>query len=567
MGKNRNKLYNFMDKTAACGQLLLLIEGFNVLLTSILLLCHIPISSIHFFLGFFIAAVCYALLYKDKKEKNVISIYALTILIIAAAISVNWLIQEIAYDGNLYHKFAAGILKMGWNPVYDNIYDYISMLRIPSERLSKTDIWAACYPKAAWYFDASVYAITGYIESAKIFNALTFIASFGICHSYFSQKLEPKYAAVISIVFPCIPVSIAQLFTYYVDGALGQLLLSSVVVLLSLSDEHCNLDFKKRQMIYLAVCIILCSNLKITGLAFEAVFCAAFFVYWCIKYRRIRIDVFVYYICVVFTSFCIVGAGTYIKNMQNYGNPFYPMIGADILDPSNSLKSVGLENASPIRQLLTMLFVRVSTDDSKTALEWKIPFTFKLKEFSKCTHDNIRGGGGVFFGGILIVSVIAFIYIIIRMYNIRKSECRAILVIIMASILLMVVMPAGGQARYSPYIYFLPYFTLYLWMLHLQDIQIRTGLIKNFCWIMLVITLMNSFAFSEYILRGMIQSYDYAAKYQRMKNSDGVYIDTVLPGNVFNFIDRNIIYTYKLENMVPEGEMKYLMLKYAVKND
>lgn len=84
---------------------------------------------------------------------------------------------------------------------------------------------------------------------------------------------------------------------------------------------------------------------------------------------------------------------------------------------------------------------------------------------------------------------------------------------------------------------------------------------------MLVITLMNSFAFSEYILRGMIQSYDYAAKYQRMKNSDGVYIDTVLPGNVFNFIDRNIIYTYKLENMVPEGEMKYLMLKYAVKND
>ena len=151
-----------------------------------------------------------------------------------------------------------------------------------------------------------------------------------------------------------------------------------------------------------------------------------------------------------------------------------------------------------------------------------------------------------------------------KIYKTRKAECTATVIIIAVSVLLMFVMPAGGVARYSPYIYFLPYFTLYLWALYLQDGLLKKSILNAAFWIICAITFINAFAFSEFILRGIIQSYDYARKYEVIKTSEGVYIDTNLPGAVFNFIDRNISYEYKLENMTSDGEMKYLHLKYEI---
>lgn len=50
--------------------------------------------------------------------------------------------------------------------MYENINDYISMLEIPPDRMRRVDIWAECYAKASWYFDASIYALTNSIEAA-----------------------------------------------------------------------------------------------------------------------------------------------------------------------------------------------------------------------------------------------------------------------------------------------------------------------------------------------------------------------------------------------------------------
>lgn len=265
---------------------------------------------------------------------------------------------------------------------------------------------------------------------------------------------------MLGLIFTGIPVSYAQLFTYYLDGALGQFLVASVVILMSLSDEQYRNTMKKRQMIYLALCIILCGNLKFTGLVYEAALCGVFFIYWCVKKRTVIVKLIAYYIIVVSMTVLIVGAGTYVANAISYGNPVYP-VGSEFFDTveRHSLESVDLDDASPLRQLMTMLFVRVSgsSDNENPVLEWKVPFTFHPIEFIKCTNDNLRGGGGVFYSGILCVSIVLFIFMFYKLRKTRRMELTVGGIIVAVSALLMTIMPASGAARYSPYIYFLPY--------------------------------------------------------------------------------------------------------------
>ena len=557
------------------GQFILLLIGINILMTSVLLICHISVSPYHFPVSYVLTAVCFYILHRSAKDVFWLWGIVISTMVVIAAILLSTFINEIAYDGNLYHKFATGILSMGWNPIYGNIHEYVDSLGIPDSALSMTDIWATCYAKASWYFDSTVYALVGSVEAAKIFNFLVFAAVFGICFEYFRTKLKRGQAFAISLIFTGIPVSFAQLFTYYLDGALGQLLVASIILLLSLT-ENAETGENRTRLLYLAITVIICSNLKITGLAFEAFFCGGFFIYWCALARKDKsvsnniklikrnfLKVIGYYTVVVFVSVGVVGAGTYLTNMRDYGNPFYPVLGSSELNFSNSLKSVGLEDASPIRQLLTMVFVRSSTDDSNPVLQWKVPFSFHTDEFLKCCQDNIRGGAGVFFSGILCVSIIMLIYMIIKLRKTRKKEIKSISLIILISFLLMCIMPAGGQVRYSPYIYFGPYFTIFLWMLYLNDYKVKSIVKRLIGYMMIAISIVNAFIFSEYIVRGIVESKDYSAKYSLIQESGGkVEISTPLPGIVFNFIDRDIEYRYNMEKELVDGEMAYLKLKY-----
>ncbi len=551
---------------AESGHLILLIVGIDVILTSILFLFKISVSPIHFAASISIAIVCYINIYKKKYQRCILSIIYLTAFIIFTAICINWFIQESAWDGNGYHKFATGILKLGWNPIYDDLKDYFAMLGIPKERINKNDLWVACYPKAVWYFDSTIYAITDYIDASKIFNLLTFFATFGICWDYFQQKVNYKRALALSIIFTGIPVSYAQLFTFYLDGSLGQLLVASVVILLSISDECVDEEYKRRQFIYLAICIILCSNLKITGLAFETAFCAIFFLYWCVKRKKILFKLGIFYFSVIFLACVIVGSAAYIKDMFVYGNPFYPAIGSNELHFSDSLESLGLENVSPFWQLITMLFVRCSTNYKSNVVEWKVPFTFNLEEIIRCKYDNIRGGGGVFFSGILCCSIVLLGYLLFKVYKNRKQEVISIVIILTVSILLMICMPAGGQARYSPYIYFIPNFAVYLLMLYMQDYS-KYKKVKWICRFMVGLIFVNAIIFSQWTCRSIIFSVEYSMAYKDMKKTGKVWIDNPFPGAVFNFIDRNIEYEYNIENISADGTLFEGGLIYEIKDN
>lgn len=555
----------------ATGRFILLFVGINVLLTSILLLCNISVSAANIIVSYSLTCILFFVLCKQVNRRKCISWVVIAAIVILLTIFLNTLIHEIAYDGNLYHKFAVGVLEMGWNPIYENVADYFHKLGIPGERWSNTDIWVACYPKASWYFAASIYRVTGNIESAKAFNLLIAYSTFAVCLDYFNHKLKGVWVFLMALMFTAIPATVAQIFTYYVDGSLGGLLFSSIIILISLSDQEYQGN-KKKQLLYLAICIILCGNLKFTGIAYEAAFCAVFFFYWtiCLIRKQKKQAVFVmvrlaaYYTIVVVVMVGVVGGGTYLTNIRDYGSIAYPITDQELVNSSNSLQSVGLEDKSPVFQILAMLFVRTSTQDSKALLEWKLPFTFHKSELKDSCHDTIRGGGGVFFSGILCVTMYLFFYLIRRLYRFRRKDLYHMGLAVMTGIVLIVLVPAGGQIRYSPYVYLFPYFVIYWWVLCYGNYQ---GGKRILGYILVGLTLVNGFIFAEYALRGLIQTVDYGNRYREMKESDYVEIDTILPGTVFNFRDQGIKYRYNTEQELTEGKLKYLQLTYNMKKE
>lgn len=555
------------------GRFMLLFVGIDVLLTSVLLLFHVSISKLNFFLGLVISILVYFLFFDNNLHRKrftiVISCGFLLFIIIG-----NSLLYEIAYDGNLYHKFAVGILKMGYNPVYDKVEEYLTLLNIPLQSWHNDQIWVASYPKAAWYFDAGVYAITDWIESAKIFNAIIFISSFGICYNYFFYKLQKTFAYMITFLLVATPTSVSMLLNFYLDGALGNLLITSIILLMSITDDAYT-ENKLRQFAYLGICIILCGNLKVTGLAYEGIFCFVFFIMWIVHLlkksnRYIVIKkigyVLLFYIGVVSIAVLVVGYGTYITNIINYGNILYPLGGLEGFDVSNNLKSVGLNHASPLIQILSMIFVKTNTNNKLSHLEWKIPFSFEMNEIDSSVYDVIRGGAGFLYSGIFCVAVIMFW---IWNWKFRKNNDinkQMVYLIMLVSFGLMCVIPAGGQIRYSPYMFYFVSFTIYLWMLGIRAGCIKSRLSKKIPCIMFILLLLNVMPFTKFTMRVVEETIDYSSQFDDIAQKGGAYIDTELPGIVFNFIDRDIEYTYDTESELNDGTMRYYHLNYNYMN-
>lgn len=550
------------------GRFLLLFVGMDVLLTSILFFLHINISKANFFIALLISIVLFFLISRDEVRRKSLTI-AISCVCLLLIICATGLLYEIAFDGNLYHKFAAGILKLGYNPVYEGVEDYLIQLNIPEQRWYNNTIWVECYPKASWYFNATIYAVTNWIESAKVFNLLIFISSFGICYDYFYFKLPKKYAYCITFLLIATPTSIAMLTTFYLDGALGNLLITSIVLLMSITDDAYERN-KILQFVYLGVCIILCGNLKITGLAYEGAFCFSFFVMWSVRLIHKNDDMWVkklgkialFYIGVVCITVFIVGYGVYITNIMNYGNALYPLGELEGFDTNNNLKSIRLEYASPLIQILSMIFVKTNTNDKLSYLEWKIPFTFEIDELKNSTYDVIRGGTGTFYSGILCIAIVMFLIWNWKFRKNRSIDKKMVYLIMIISFLLICIVPAGGQTRYSPYIFYFVTFTIYLWMLEIQTGNLKSKVSIKIPYFMFILLLINLVPFTNYSIRMIRETINYNEQFELIEQNGGAYIDTKLPGLVFNFIDRNIQYVYAPEVDLKDGNMKYFLLDY-----
>lgn len=438
------------------GVFLLVSLAFLLIITNLFWIFHLSLLKISLFLsiigGIFIL---FKILSGNKKEK-VISLF-IGLFIFTLSVLVSGYIYDQSDDGNTYHKETISMMKQGWNPIYDDYKDFA----IVNDFTYNHELWAEHYPKTSWIIGASIYDITGNIETGKCYNLLFMYITFVIM-SYTLIKVFNKlvFSFIFSLITVVNPVMVSQVFSFYVDGFLGLLLFMIILYMFLFIDKIKNVkDFKIVKIILFALIIII-SNIKFTGLAYAGLFCLGYYIYYVIKElknknKEVIVKNTLFFIFVVFVSVFIVGSSSYLKNTIDYGNPFYPLAGKDKVDIMTYLQPESFGNMSPIEKNFYSIFSKTANigmfNNGEPVL--KIPFTYDSYELEQIGYDTRIGGYGVYFSGIFILSIISIFIFAFLLIKEDKNMFILYIIPIIITILLLLFLSDGWWARYAPYLY------------------------------------------------------------------------------------------------------------------
>jgi len=479
MGKNEI-IKRVVDTIKDSAIFLLVFIGINILLSSILFLCHISISYINILFSTLLTIWFVLVFYKNKSNKQIMIAGIIAICILMASIYICSHTYDTTWDGNTYHKLAIGMLKDGWNPVYQSaetfIKDDVTHLGIIDD--SRNSIWINHYPKASWIFSANVYSVTNNIEASKIINVLIMYIAFALIMNYLYKKTNIIFSFLIAFVTCVNPISIVQAFSYYIDGLMGLCIYIIICALVSLTDTNIKDEqnsewFERQNYLVLAITLVLCINLKFTGLAYAAIFCIMFFGFWLFraykegKLKEKLIKYLSYYLTVVLVAICIVGFSPYIKNILNKGNPLYPLMGKDKIDIMTYNEPKSFIQRGAIDKFFTSLFgvsENVKSNETDKDPTLKIPFAIKEGEINQYNRPDLRiSGFGVWFSGIFIISLCGIIYFLYKYLRAKEYEKFSfVLTFFLISVILVVFVEGSWWARYVPYIYLFPILVTFL---------------------------------------------------------------------------------------------------------
>ena len=469
------------------GIFLLLFIVFNILISNALFIVKIEITKYNMIASLLLCIFILLWVLKKfnllslKKFYNIIIALILPIALIVGSLFVNSKIMDFTFDGNTYHKATIGLLKEGWNPLYETAaeFDNGRENKIYIENSSSelwTELWTDCYARATHVYQANAYALTNNIESGKSINTLSIIALFLIIFSYLALRFK-------KIVFPsifalcCITYSVvsAQYLTVYIDFFvyiyLLLLLFSFFVIEFRRNEKELNFGL----LIY-SLALLMLINIKFNSFAYAGIFCLGYYfyyIYMLIKKREKEQKFFVKFTTIsainVIVGVFIIGLSVYPKNFIEYGNPFYPLYGENKVDIITENQPAEFENLPAIEKYTRAMFSKTENmaKASGRETEYKIPFAVSKDEMNYIRMSDTRiSGNGVLFSGIFIISLILLILTSIKMYHYNKK------IFIMASIplaitfLMIFLLSESWWARYFPQTYFIVLIVIfYLYLL------------------------------------------------------------------------------------------------------
>lgn len=468
------------------GIFLLLFIIFNILISNALFIVKIEITKYNMIVSLLLCIFILLWVLKKfnllslKKFYNIIIALILPIALIVGSLFVNSKIMDFTFDGNTYHKATIGLLKEGWNPLYETAAEFDNgrenKIYIENSSSSSSELWTDCYARATHVYQANAYALTNNIESGKSINTLSIIALFLIIFSYLALRFK-------KIVFPsifalcCITYSVvsAQYLTVYIDFFvyiyLLLLLFSFFVIEFRRNEKELNFGL----LIY-SLALLLLINIKFNSFAYAGIFCLGYYFYYIyklIKKREKEQKFFVKFTTIsainVIVGVFIIGLSVYPKNFIEYGNPFYPLYGENKVDIITENQPAEFENLPAIEKYTRAMFSKTENmaKASGRETEYKIPFAVSKDEMNYIRMSDTRiSGNGVLFSGIFIISLILLILTSIKMYHYNKK------IFIMASIplaitfLMIFLLSESWWARYFPQTYFIVLIVIfYLYLL------------------------------------------------------------------------------------------------------
>lgn len=445
------------------GLFLLNIIFFTLALSTLLFLVGIPVSPFHLPAAV-LASALIGVRSRERSWRALAVTLALGLGILVLCLLLAGYVDDWSWDGNSYHKGIAGALSLGWDPLKESYYSFAR----PYDFLAHcTETWYDSYPKASELFAACVHVLTGNIEAGKAFNLLAMAAAFFLAWGLLVHMELFKHwqAAVCAGLAVLTPVSTSQIFTFYNDGFLADMLLLCLMGLLYLT------FFPGGELTALAgwsifVGISVGFNIKFSSVLFFAVLCLTFFGYWTVK--ELRRGTFSQAVQALRGRFCLLaasvlsgtlflGSTAYVTNTVRYHNPVYTMIGPGSTEIITSqVPTVFQPMIHPVR-FVASLFSRTNTSLAIEQVEWKLPFTFTKNELYSAPSCDVRTAGwGVLFSGIFLVSAAIIVLALRRCRRSRPEVFRLSLVLSAMLAVCVLFIPGLCWARYFTALFYVP---------------------------------------------------------------------------------------------------------------
>jgi len=388
------------------------------------------------------------------------------VIIFAAVLLVTSRVYDLSFDGNWYHKASVGSLANGWNPVYQSLAEFAAIPGgINIGNLADSAIWADHYCKAPWIFGANIYTLTRNIECAKALNILMAYVLFAFVLHYLNKKnFGVTASTVIAFLAAVNPITITQCFTFYIDGLLMTSLFTIIILLIGFSDGNYRLC-KKLRTVALFSAIVICVNIKFTGLAYAGIFCLTFYILWLAaafvkkNFKQTFIKSTLFYVLTVAVSVLLVGYSSYVKNTMEHGNPLYPLAGEESVDIMTGNQPAFFDNLSAPERLYYSTFSRTSNLIGDAAPELKSPFDVKEYEL-KSSPDMRIGGFGPLYGAVICFTLPVLLAGIVYLFVKNKYWFFVMLALLLPTFGLLLLFGESWWARYSPYYYILPLLAL-----------------------------------------------------------------------------------------------------------
>lgn len=533
------------------GVIMILFLGLLYALPSLLFFIQIEINKMYFPICLLGAVVIWMFLNKVDGGEQLLSILFFLCFTFLTII-VSGTIYDITFDGNTYHKTAVGFLEHGWNPVYQRVDEFYAASGLDIKGCSTYNIWIDHYGNASWVMGSVIASFFGNIEVGKACNLLASFSMFGILQYYLSKRyLKWGWAVIISIITVINPITICQFTNYYLDGALMMYLFLGILALFALSDKKSPIS-RHTATLLLSVAITLCGNIKFTGLAYIAVFCIGYeclWLFWAWKekcFQKVLVKSMAFYVGIVIFAFGVLGYPSFIQNIQETGEPLYPVIGEHSVELVSTHEAVEFEGKSNIQKLLMTTFCNVSNTMGGHIENLSWDGMIKTIRYGILDPDTRYGGYGPLFFVILILSVMIVIPGMIKLRKADKCLWSQVLLVLVITCLLLMFVSGSWYARYSPHEYLVVVFAAIFVCTYLQKSRGMIWMARSAFFICMGI---NMLAFLHLPYFNVRISRDIKEAYQKVEElqdtgvvGDLYFKEYLYTGVLFNFIDYNLSY-------------------------
>ncbi len=370
-------------------------------------------------------------------------------------------IYDISWDGQTYHAEGIEQLANGWNP-------FLESPRGGPEFRFNSGVYASSFhlsysSKGAWICAAALYKLTGSFEAGKAFHLTLILASFLVWFAALStfRNIKSSWALILSFLLAFNPVSICQMFTYYVDGLLSSLLGIAVGMLILIYRRP-----DRFKMAVLALDVILAINVKLNGTLYIAILAGGSGLFYLLAKKARRLELAAWIMAGGILGGGFAGFSPYVTQFVEKfvatGNLFYPYASWTSVVGISSPEIFG-NNLDRARMLAVSLFSK--SEVRIIPFKLKLPFTFSRDELQVFGFPDVRVGGfGPLFSGAIVISIV--ILGVLLWKNRWRLVCAAHLLVLMTLILISAVsLQENWNARYAPQVWLLPLVTAMLALL------------------------------------------------------------------------------------------------------